>query len=71
MFAKANSQDQRILQAIQDQFAEVEGMIFPEIPRTTAFADAAEKHIPLALHSPKHPAVKVLEKITEMLEGLK
>ena len=71
MFAKANSQDQRILRAIQDQFAEVEGIIFPEIPRTTAFADAAEKHTPLALHNPKHPAVTVLETIAEILEGIK
>src|SRR5919199_2892406 len=71
MFAKANSQDQRILKAIQDQFASVEGIIFPEIPRTTAFADAAEKHTPLALHNPRHPAVTVLKTIAEILEGIK
>ncbi|MBD1835419.1 ParA family protein [Cyanobacteria bacterium FACHB-472] len=71
MFAKGNSQDQRILCAIQDQFDSVEGIIFPEIPRTTAFADATEKHIPLALHNPKHPAVTILETIAEMLEGIK
>jgi chromosome partitioning protein len=71
MFAKSNSQDRRILSAIQEQFAEVEGIIFPEIPRTTAFADASEKHMPLALHDPKHPAVAVLEKIAKILEGIK
>jgi chromosome partitioning protein len=71
MFAKSNSQDQRILQAIHDQFALVEGIIFPAIPRTTAFADAAEKHVPLAIHNPKHPAVAILAEIAETLENLK
>jgi chromosome partitioning protein len=70
MFAKGNSQDQRILQAIQDQFSGVEGIVFPCIPRTTAFADAAEQHLPLALSAPKHPAVEVLKTIAQMLEEM-
>jgi chromosome partitioning protein len=70
MFAKGNSQDQRIFQAIQDQFSDVEGIIFPCIPRTTAFADAAEQHLPLALSASKHPAVEVLKTIAQMLEKL-
>ncbi len=70
MFAKGNSQDQRILQAIQDQFSDVEGIVFPCIPRTTALADASEQHLPLALSAPKHPAVEVLTTIAQMLEEI-
>ncbi len=70
MFAKGNSQDQRIFQAIQDQFSDVEGIVFPCIPRTTAFADASEQHLPLAFSAPKHPAVEVLKTIAQMLEEM-
>lgn len=71
MFAKGNSQDQRILQAIQEQFSEVEGIVFPCIPRTTAFADASEQHLPLALYSPKHPVVTIFNSVAQILSGLK
>ncbi len=71
MFAKSNSQDQRILQAIKEQFSSVEGVIFPGISRSTAFADASEQHLPLALYAPKHPANEILNSIAQILEGLK
>ncbi len=70
MFAKGNSQDQRIFQAIQDQFSDVEGIVFPCLPRTTAFADASEQHLPLALFAPKHPAVEILKTIAQILEEM-
>jgi chromosome partitioning protein len=71
MFAKSNSQDQRILQAIKEQFSLVEGVVFPFIPRSTTFADASEQHLPLALYAPKHPVVEIFNSITKILEGLK
>jgi len=33
------------------------GKILPPIPRATAFADATESWVPLAVYDPKHPAV--------------
>lgn len=71
MFAKNNSQDQRILQAVQEQFADVEGIVFPHIPRTTTFADASEQHLPLALYAPKHPVVSIFDQIAQILEKIK
>lgn len=71
MFARGNSQDQRILQAILEQFSSVEGVVFPSIPRTTAFADASEQHLPLALYSPKHPVITIFNSVAQILEGLK
>lgn len=60
MYAKGNSQDVRALKAIQEQMAQF-APVFPPIPRSTAFADAAETHQPLALFQPKHPAIAILE----------
>lgn len=64
-----NSADVRTLAAIQEQL-QGWGTIFPPIPRATAFVDATEERVPLAKLSPKHPAVAVLEEVTEKLEAL-
>jgi chromosome partitioning protein len=69
MFASRNSQDVRALEAIQQQMAEY-GKVFDPIVRATAFADAAEEHIPLIKHSPKHPSLEVLEQVAKYLEDL-
>lgn len=69
MYAKSNSQDTRALGAISLQMVKF-GTVFPTLPRTTAFADAAESHLPLACYQPKHPALTVLEKIVDGLEQL-
>lgn len=66
MFAKSNSQDNRALEAIKEQLAEFAPVLNP-IPRSTAFADAVENHLPLSLHSPKHPAVKVIEDLAKFI----
>lgn len=44
--------------------------VYETIPIAIAFADASEKHLPLALYSPSHPTVKVLGKIAESLDKL-
>jgi chromosome partitioning protein len=54
-------QDKSTYEAIQHDLARLK--IFPPIPRATAFADAAEMRVPLALFKPRHPAVKILEEI--------
>ncbi|NET39038.1 MAG: ParA family protein [Cyanothece sp. SIO1E1] len=69
MFDSRNSQDERTLQAIQDQLAEI-GAVYAPIPRSTAFADAAEENTPLAKYSPRHPGVSILKKIAKGLEKL-
>lgn len=56
--------------AIQQQLAPI-GTIFPPVPRSIAFADASQEHLPLALYQPKHPAIKVLKTIAKGLEDLK
>ena len=66
MYAKANSQDTRALEAIKEQLTDF-GPVFEPISRSTAFADAVENHIPLIQYSPKHPAVKALTDIANII----
>ena len=65
-----NSQDTRTLAAITSQLASA-GTIFTPIPRSTAFVDASEERMPLAVYEPKHPSVEILKKIAVILESLK
>jgi chromosome partitioning protein len=67
MFDGRNSQDERTYAAIKEQLARF-GEVFTPLPRSTAFADAAEARQPLALYQPKHPAVAVLDVLSESLE---
>lgn len=64
-----NSADARTLAAIGQQLTTV-GKIFPPLPRSTAFVDASEERSPLAVYSPKHPALTILEKLASSLESL-
>lgn len=66
-FASINKQDLRILEGMRQQFGGVEGVVFDPIPRTTAFADASEARLPLALHDKRNGAVKILESIASSL----
>jgi chromosome partitioning protein len=70
MYAKSNSQDVRALQAINEQMSQF-GKVFPPIPRSTALADAAEAHVPLADYNKKHPALATLQQVALAMEGLK
>jgi chromosome partitioning protein len=63
------SQDRQILEALQEQVSPL-ATVFPPIPRATAFADAAMSLQPLALYSPRHPAVAILDTIAHSLETL-
>jgi chromosome partitioning protein len=64
-----NSQDTRTLAAITEQLAAA-GTIYTPIPRSTAFVDASEERMPLAVYDPKHPSVEILKNIAELLESL-
>jgi chromosome partitioning protein len=66
MFDSRNSQDERTYAAIQEQLQKV-ARVFPPIPRSTAFADASEARLPLALYQPKHPALAVLDEIASSI----
>lgn len=69
IYASSNVQDKAILAAIQEQLSAI-ATIFTPIPRATAFADASMEHLPLALYSPNHSAVKILESIAIEVEAL-
>ncbi len=62
-------QGEMSLQSIQKQLSKI-GAIYATIPRSVAFADASQQHIPLALYNPKHPAVNLLAQIAKSLEAL-
>ena len=68
-YATNNSQDQRTLQAIKEQYGQL-APVYPPIPRLTAFVDASEEQVPLAVYAPKSPAVKVLDQLAEAMEKL-
>jgi len=70
MFDGRTAQETRTYKAIQEQLSAL-AVVFTPIPRSIVFADASEARLPLALANPKHPAVRVLEKIAEGLEDLK
>jgi chromosome partitioning protein len=69
MYDVRTAQESRTLKAIQEQLSPLAN-VFEPIPRSIAFADAAEKRLPLAVYKAKHPAVKVMKKIVKELEKL-
>ena len=52
------------LQSITDSLEKV-GKIYPPVPRSVAFADASQQHLPLAVYNSKHPATTVLDTIAK------
>ena len=70
MYDSRTAQETRTYQAIREQLSPL-ATVFEPIPRSIAFADATEKRIPLAVYKPKHPAIKVMNKIVKELEKIK
>jgi chromosome partitioning protein len=68
-YAATNSQDRRTLQAIRDQFGSI-ATVYEPIPRLTAFVDASEEQVPLALYEHNNPALKVLDQLAAQMEKL-
>lgn len=69
MYDARTIQGEQSLQSICQAFSTI-CHIYPPIPRTVTFADASQQHIPLALYSPKHPVVKLLDNIALHLKKL-
>jgi chromosome partitioning protein len=68
-FDKRRSQHLRTLEQMGTELSSL-GKVFPPVPDSTAFPDATEERLPLALSKPKHPAVEVLSEIAKEIEKL-
>ena len=68
-FDKRRSQHLRTLEQMETELSSL-GKVFPAVPDSTAFPDATEERLPLALSKPKHPAVEVLSEIAKEIEKL-
>ncbi len=66
LFDSRTSQDNMSLQAIKEQLSPL-APVFSPIPRSVAFADAVQAHLPLSLYQPKHPAVPLLDNIASQI----
>ncbi|MBW4635253.1 MAG: ParA family protein [Iphinoe sp. HA4291-MV1] len=69
MYDGRTAQGEQSLKAINEQLSKI-GTVFPTIQRATDFANASQNRKPLALYSPKHPAIKLLQKIAKKLDNL-
>ncbi|MBD2483993.1 ParA family protein [Planktothrix sp. FACHB-1365] len=68
-YAATNSQDKRTLNAIQEQFSTV-ATVYEPIPRLTAFVDASEQQVPLAVYDARNAVVKILDRLAAKMEKL-
>lgn len=68
-FDGRRSQHTRTLEQMRLELAAL-STVFPPVPDSTVFPDAAEERLPLAVFKPKHPAVSVLSEIAEGLDNL-
>ena len=69
MYDSRTTQGEQSLKSIQEALSEIY-TVYPPIPRTVAFADASQLHLPLALYNAKHPVVKILDSIALHLKEL-
>jgi chromosome partitioning protein len=68
-FDKRRSQHTRTYEQMCQELNEL-APVFPPVPDSTLFPDAAEERVPLAVYKPKHPAVKVFAEIAKGMEKL-
>ena len=69
IYAKGTLQDREALNVLESQLSKIT-KVYPPLPRSTAFPDASQERLPLAIFSPKHPAVEILNQIAKDLEKL-
>lgn len=69
IYAKGTLQDREALSVLESQLSAIT-KVYPPLPRSTAFPDASQERLPLAVFSPKHPAVTILNQIAKDLEKL-
>lgn len=68
-FDKRRSQHLRTFEQMRTELSSL-GKVFPPVLDSTAFPDATEERLPLAISKPKHPAVEILSEIAKELEKL-
>lgn len=68
-FDKRRSQHNRTYEQMKQELSAL-APVFPPVPDSTTFPDAAEERIPLALYKAKHPAIKVFSNLAKSLEKL-
>lgn len=66
LYEKRNRQDQKILQAIQEQLSQVVS-VFDPIPKAVAFPEASQAHMPLVEYQHNHRAVAAFDTLTEKI----
>ncbi len=69
IYAKGTLQDREALSVLENQLSAIT-KVYPPLPRSTAFPDASQERLPLAVFSPKHPAISILNQIVKDLEKL-
>lgn len=69
MYDSRTVQSAQSLQSITESLGGL-ATVYPPLNRSIAFADAAQRHQPLAVYNSKHPAVKVLSKVAKGLETI-
>lgn len=69
IYAKGTLQDREALNVLESQLSAIT-KVYPPLPRSTAFPDASQERLPLAVFSPKHPAVTILNQIAKDMEKL-
>lgn len=67
-YSKTNSQDQRTLKAIQEEFSSI-AQVYEPIPRLTAFVDASEEGLPLAKYEPKSLGVEIFKNLASSIHN--
>jgi chromosome partitioning protein len=67
-YSKNKSQHKRVLAAIQEQLPEY-APVFTPIPNATAFTDASENRVPLALYESNHPALAAINKLAKAIKS--
>lgn len=70
MYDARTVQGEMSLHSIRQQLSQL-GTIYPTLPRSVAFVDASQAHLPLAVYNRSHSAVKVLNQIAKSLQKLK
>ncbi|WP_242541937.1 ParA family protein [Leptolyngbya sp. Cla-17] len=69
IYAKGTLQDREALRVLESQLSAIT-KVYPPLPRSTAFPDASQERLPLAIFSPKHPAITILNQIAKDMEKL-
>ena len=68
-FHPSDNHDRNVLADIQEHLPKV-AKVYEPLRKATAFSNASEKSLPLALYDKKHSALSILDTIAADLEAL-